>query len=305
MNMLEEPSDQGIRLRTTDLSHYQALAKKLRFPLQNVPSTFLQGNKQAKIKGRGMTFTDLRQYERGDDIRLIDWRVTARLGTPHTRQYDEDKSQPFFVFVDIAESLFFGSKTQLKSVLAAKVAATTLWQIHLQGEPASLLTCKRGELSYTAPSLSERHLHKCLLHLTQVSQPPTDLEPDAAEQRNEDLLKTLQLLNRHLQSGSIVIIISDFIHWPDSMLDLCHRINAKGQLLFYQIEDPIESNQARATKNSLSLFFTDGNSMQKRRLDSAQHIDDTFLDTPSLSHYHQVKVSTHLPLRSQLLRRKT
>ena len=80
------------------------------------------GIKLSKIKGRGVDFSEVRAYQPGDDIRSIDWRVTARKNKPHTKIFREERERPTLVVVDQSQNMFFGSKLRLKSVAAAEIA---------------------------------------------------------------------------------------------------------------------------------------------------------------------------------------
>ena len=81
------------------------------------------GLKLSKTKGRGADFTEVRQYQAGDDVRSIDWRVTARKNTPHTKVFREERERPVLLFIDQSQPMFFGSQLRLKSVAAADIAA--------------------------------------------------------------------------------------------------------------------------------------------------------------------------------------
>lgn len=301
MSLFSEPSNQGIRVSVKDLLQYQSLAKQLQFPLQNSPSSTQQGDKQTRLKGRGMTFTDLRQYEKGDDVRLIDWRVTARLGRPHTRQYNEDKSQPFYLYIDYAPSMFFASKKQLKSVLATKLAATLMWQIQLHNEPIGLVTSTLDKIDFQSPSNSLRHFYKCLSTIANACEPN---HQNHAVQRASTLINGLYLLSKNIQSGSVIILISDFIDWSVSAVELCHQLNERGQLLLYHIADPIESNHRDYSKGNISLMFTDGTRTQHRLLEKTQLIKNEFLENKTIKNYFITGVSTHLTLIEQLIGRR-
>ncbi len=86
------------------------------------------------FKGRGMDFEEVRAYQPGDDVRLIDWRVTARTGKPFTKIFHEERERPVFIVVDLSATMFFGTKTAFKSVIAAKVAALIAWAAVKNGD---------------------------------------------------------------------------------------------------------------------------------------------------------------------------
>ncbi|GIS18418.1 MAG: hypothetical protein CM15mP120_03340 [Pseudomonadota bacterium] len=110
-----------------------------------------------KTKGRGADFTEVRQYQAGDDVRSIDWRVTARKNTPHTRYFAKSARRPVLLFIDQSQPMFFGSQLRLKSVAAADIAARILananrWRSSgccycRQSRPASVSTPSQQPLS--------------------------------------------------------------------------------------------------------------------------------------------------------------
>ena len=92
------------------------------------------GLRLSKHKGRGVDFAEVRLYQPGDDIRSIDWRVTARKNVPHTKVFREERERPALLFVDQSQHMFFGSQQRLKSVAAAELAARIAWQITATGD---------------------------------------------------------------------------------------------------------------------------------------------------------------------------
>ncbi|MES2662329.1 MAG: DUF58 domain-containing protein, partial [Pseudomonadota bacterium] len=89
----------------------------------------MQGHYMSRARGRGMIFSEVRAYQPGDDIRTIDWRVTARTDKTHTKIFDEEREHPVVIVVDQSPSLFFGSQHCFKSYMAALIAALTGWLI--------------------------------------------------------------------------------------------------------------------------------------------------------------------------------
>lgn len=106
----------GMRFGTRELNFFPRLMAR----------TALMGSHQSRSRGRGMDFEEVRQYQPGDDIRTIDWRVTARTLTPHTKLFREERERPVLIVSDLRPSMFFGSRA-LKSVVACQVAATLGW----------------------------------------------------------------------------------------------------------------------------------------------------------------------------------
>jgi uncharacterized protein (DUF58 family) len=96
--------------------------------------SLLFGRRASHVRGRGLDFEELRNYVAGDDVRSIDWRVTARTQKPYIRVYSEERDRPTMLVVDQRINMFFGSKRSMKSVVAAEVAALAAWRVFQQGD---------------------------------------------------------------------------------------------------------------------------------------------------------------------------
>ena len=109
-----------------DLAHLRGLkgrARMISFRPKQPSHSILNGQHASKIKGRGLNFEELRHYAVGDDVRTIDWKVTARTGAPYVRVYTEERDRPVMLIVDQRMSMYFGSALNMKSVTAAEAAA--------------------------------------------------------------------------------------------------------------------------------------------------------------------------------------
>ena len=115
----------------------------------------LAGMRRARQRGRGVEFDEVRAYAAGDDVRAIDWRVTARSGSPHTKLFHEDREQPILVAADLRASMKFGSKCCFKSVLLAHVGAVALWSGLQAGERIGGAVLGDNTLHDTCPKRSQ------------------------------------------------------------------------------------------------------------------------------------------------------
>ncbi len=120
------PHANGVTLTLEELLQYRTQSVRWLPPAQSLWSQ-MSGNHTSRQKGRGMDFMEVRQYQPGDDIRSIDWRVTARTGKAHTKLFAEDKEQAVILYLDLSSSLHFGSKYVLKSVQLAHFASVLIW----------------------------------------------------------------------------------------------------------------------------------------------------------------------------------
>jgi len=126
------PYSDGLNLTLKELLYYQQQRKSR--AVQGMAKGMLAGPYRSLIKGRGMEFDEVRHYQAGDDVRAIDWRVTARTGSTHTKVFKEEKERPVLLLVDFSDSMIFGSQLLLKSVQAAHLAAQLAWQAKQRGD---------------------------------------------------------------------------------------------------------------------------------------------------------------------------
>src|ERR1700761_3156916 len=96
--------------------------------------SLLFGRRASHVRGRGLDFEELRSYVAGDDVRSIDWRVTARMRKPYVRVYSEERDRPTMLVVDQRINMFFGSRVSMKSVVAAEISALAAWRVFHQGD---------------------------------------------------------------------------------------------------------------------------------------------------------------------------
>jgi hypothetical protein len=120
---------------------------------------------------------------------------------------------------------------------------------------------------------------------------------------SDQWVQAMQLLLKSLQAGSVIVLISDFIDWPNRLLEYCHRLDQRGQLLMYQVVDPVEGNSEKENKTAVSIQFTDGITSEFRLLNGTTSVNNLFLDNTELHRYHTTSVSTHLTLVEQLAAR--
>ena len=122
----EKPT--GVYANLDDLIRIQFKARNFSFLPQQPVTSILSGRYASRLRGRGLNFEELRRYLPGDDIRTMDWKVTARTRSPHVRVYTEEKDRAVLLIVDQRINMFFGTRNRLKSVTAAELAALGAWR---------------------------------------------------------------------------------------------------------------------------------------------------------------------------------
>ena len=124
----------GVYVDLDDLIRIQFSSRDFSFKPQQPVSSVLSGRYGSRLRGRGLDFSELRRYLPGDDIRTMDWKVTARTRSPHVRVYTEEKDRAVLLLVDQRQNMFFGTRDRLKSVTAAELAALGAWRALAVGD---------------------------------------------------------------------------------------------------------------------------------------------------------------------------
>lgn len=207
----------------------------------------MAGNFFSRYKGRGMDFAEVRAYQAGDDIRSIDWRVTARTGKAHTKLFHQERERPLWLWVDQRPSMYFGSRECFKSVLACQLAAFYAWQALALGDKIGSLVFNHQHQRLHRPVGQQRSLQALFANLiefnqqllpTQQPQPNRSHRPDPNE--HNALSAALQALLHHLHKQSFVVLISDFTDWDASCAALLAAIASRCHLICHFIADPLE-----------------------------------------------------------------
>jgi uncharacterized protein (DUF58 family) len=202
-------------------------------------------------KGRGMDFAESRLYQPGDDIRTIDWRVTARSGRVHTKVFEEEREKPVLLWLDLRPTMFFATRGRFKSVVVAEIAALLLWKTLDEGDRIGGILQNGGHTELKPSRSRSAALH----FLRQLS----DLTRTGANGRgSEDLQASWTRLRRVAQPGSQVFVLSDFRQATPAAMRQLAMISRHSQVTLISIHDPFE-DQLPAQGN---LRLTDG----KRKL---------------------------------------
>ena len=189
------------------------------------------------MRGRGLNFEELRNYVPGDDIRVIDWHVTARTQKPYVRVYTEERDRSTLVVVDQRVNMFFGSRVSMKSVIAAEAAALTAWRVFQEGDRIGAFVFNDKSTDEIRPHRSRSTVlriletlvqHNKLLHATY------DAEP-GAPRLNEVLQKVTQLAQR----DHLIVVASDFDGANEQTRDLLLRLSQHNDVIAVLIYDPL------------------------------------------------------------------
>ncbi|WP_148862866.1 DUF58 domain-containing protein [Marinobacter fonticola] len=214
-------------------------ARKLTFLPRQPARSVLNGRHASRLRGRGLDFDSLRHYLPGDDIRSIDWKVTARTGETHVRVMNEERDRPALIVVDQRMSMFFGSRLNMKSVTAAEVAALAAFRILDQGDRVGGIVFGDEQLAEIRPQRQRKSLDRFLQALTDANHL---LRADAPEVTPVSLTRVLQSVARIAPWNHLVVVLSDFDVIDDETERLIAGVARHNDLVLGLITDPFAEN---------------------------------------------------------------
>lgn len=230
---LHQLSADGSSVQLPELLWYQRHTKVLNLrPTISIQSK-LAGTYLARSKGRGMEFDEVRHYQPGDDVRTIDWRVTARSGKVHTKLFREEKERPVFIVTDLTDSMRFGSSLLFKSVQAAHLAAVIAWHAKEHGDKLGGLVFSNQQHRELKPQGRSHGVLRYLQALQQCHQ-------STATGNGLSLTQALGQQRRLSRPGSLVYILSDFNQLDEQALRHIRAISQHNEVTCCQISDPLE-----------------------------------------------------------------
>lgn len=204
--------------------------RKIEIRTKGMVNNIMGGEYQSAFKGRGMEFSEVREYSYGDDIRQIDWNVTARTGTPFIKMYEEEREQTLMLCVDISPSGIFGSLSQNKMELAIEICAVLAFSAIKNNDKVGLILFSDIIEKVVPPKKGRIHVLRLIRELL-----TTEPEGDGT-----DISGTLSYVNRLLNRKAIVVMASDFL---DSNYDKQLKITSrKHDLVSILINDRLEDD---------------------------------------------------------------
>ncbi|MCY4426643.1 MAG: DUF58 domain-containing protein [Halieaceae bacterium] len=268
----------GAYCQLPELIQQRFSGRQLDLRRRNRARSLLSGANKSNFRGRGIDFEEVRSYQPGDDIRGIDWRVTARTGEPHTKIFREERERPLLIVTDLRNAMFFGSRRCFKSVLACHVAALLGWAGLNQGDRVGGLVFSDAGHREVRPKRHRRTLLSLLNQLTQRNLLLPTAETAASEQSFSNALLELRRIAR---PGSSIFIISDFRGASDGRAeDSLYQLSRHTEINALHCSDPLEaelpdSGVYRVTDGSTDadLFTGRGQLRQRFHQDYLQRLE--------------------------------
>lgn len=249
--MSASSDERAYRVDSDDLLQLRIAAERLQAPGARPSRSALAGTHRSRFHGRGMDYRESRHYQAGDDIRNMDWRITARSGHPHVKVFDEERERPVVVLVDLGATMFFASQGVFKSVQAARLAALIGWSAIIRGDRIGGLLFTEGAQARTHQELSPTGGRRGQMRLIRALVAAGDPQPvlargadasvgGSATGEADGLAEALVRLRRVARPGSLVFLLSDFYGAGAESARHLGQLARHCDLQAIQLVDPLE-----------------------------------------------------------------
>lgn len=175
--------------------------RKIEIKTKRLSNHIFSGEYHSSFKGRGMTFSEVRQYQYGDDVRSIDWNVTARYNEPYVKVFEEERELTMMLMVDISGSEFFGTTTQFKKEVTTEIAATLAFSAIQNNDKVGLLLFSNEVELFIPPKKGKSHVLRIIRELIEFQ--PKNSKTNISE--------ALKFLSGVLKKKAIIFMLSDFM----------------------------------------------------------------------------------------------
>ncbi len=202
--------------------------RKIEIKTRRLSDHVFGGEYHSTFKGRGMTFSEVRQYQYGDDVRSIDWNVTARYNEPYVKVFEEERELTMMLMVDISGSEFFGTQNQFKNEIVTEIAATLAFSALQNNDKIGLILFSDQIELFIPPKKGKSHVLRIIRELL-------EFEPQSHQ---TDLAQALKYLTNVMKKKAIVFVLSDFI--TDGYADTLKIVAGKHDVTGIRVYDPRE-----------------------------------------------------------------
>lgn len=262
--------------------------KRIEIRTRGLVDSFFGGEYHSSFKGRGMTFSEVREYQPGDDVRLIDWNVTARSGNPFIKVFEEERELTVFLIVDISSSGTFGSENYLKKTVGAEIASVLGFSAIKNNDKVGLILFSNDIVKYIPPKKGKSHVLRVIRELLYTN----------SEGGGTSISNALDFVMKVSKRKSVVFLLSDFI--DENYWDSLKIVNRKHDFVGIKISDPFEVNFPNVgmlkaeDPETGSVFWIDTSNYSdlKNMNDSNRKKVDSFLNRTKKSGIDIVSIST-------------
>ena len=267
-----------------------ARIRRIEITTRKLVNDSFAGEYQSVFKGRGMEFDEVRQYHAGDDVRSIDWNVTARTGEPHVKSYIEERELTVMLVVDVSRSGDFGTRNRFKRELAVELAAVMSFAATTNNDRVGLLLFTDRVELLVPPRKGRSHVLRMVRDLL-VFQPIG---------YGTDISLALDTVHQMLKRRSIVFLVSDFLTDPESYRQAMLVTNRRHDVVAFDLSDPLEHEiadvgiMALEDAESGQLRWVDTGSSEWRRefLERVARVEEGKNDVFITAGVDRIKVTT-------------
>jgi len=208
-------------------------ARKIEIAVRRLVDERLAGQYHSVFKGRGLVFSDVRQYIPGDDVRAIDWNITARMNQAHVKQFIEERDRTVNLMVDMSASGHFGTRAQSKREVAAELAAMVAFSAIKNNDRVGLYCVTDRVERYVPPKKGKKHIMRLVGEILAFQ----------AQSRQTDLAAGLDFLGKITRRRSVVFLVSDFLSegWEQTMRLTAQRHDVVPVVITDPVEDALPS----------------------------------------------------------------
>ncbi|USD19886.1 DUF58 domain-containing protein [Microbulbifer variabilis] len=242
MHTATPPSDLDLRgayPEVNSLVQMRYVARQLQLFKPRLVRSDQAGGLLTRYRGRGMNFEEVRDYQAGDDVRSIDWRVTARTGTTHTKLYQEERERPIVILLDLRSPMFFGSHRAFKSVAASGIAAALGWAGLQHSDRIGALLFSDNDIDTVRPKRSH---HAVLAMIHSAVDRASKLQSPIAENGSQSMQTLLEEARRIARPGSALFLISDCHDLNQDCSQSLYLLSRHADLQVLRITDPLEQH---------------------------------------------------------------
>ena len=263
--------------------------KQVEIRTRGLVNDLFGGEYHSVFKGRGMAFSEVREYQPGDDIRLIDWNVTARNGSPFIKIFEEERELTVYLLVDISKSGEFGSQNQLKQEFGAEIASVLGFSAIKNNDKVGLILFSNDIEKYVVPKKGKSHVLRVIRELLY----------NTPKGNKTSIKNALDYLLKVAKRKSVIFLISDFIdddYWASLKI-----VNRKHDLIGIRLFDPAEKLlpdigviKVRDPESGSSFWIDTSNRVEMEKLKNQINSDfDTFNKQAKKIGFDIISVSTN------------
>ena len=243
--------DEGIYVTLSELLKFGYMPKNFNIRPNAAVLSKLSGRHLSGVRGRGMDFSEMKQYVQGDDTRNMDWKATRRTGKPYIRVYNEERDRNVWLVISQMNSMFFGSTERMKSVSAAHTAALMGFKALEMGDRVGAVVYNNEDVKFFKATSSKNNIVQIM---TEIERQNHLLNAENSDNTKGNLAKSLKILTSLAKHDDLVVLIGDGRALDEETAKHITRINIHNDVIGVLVYDPMEEELLKSN----SLFLTDG-----------------------------------------------